>query len=244
VKKLFIVVLLALVLSLPAQADVAFDATANGAVISGTSIGDFTLTIGSISNGTVVVWFGWGETGEPTSITITVGGNPPTLVSGTTSNQDDLVGTSMYCLATGSDTGAQTVSVSWTGTNSAVAVATSFSGVDQTTPCQNGTQAGYIFSATSASLAITSATGNMTFDGLANRTTTSISDANFTERFNLLTGDQSSAGQTEPGSATNTHTWTMPTGRAGQSGVDIRAVPAGGVAITGPIVITGPVIVQ
>ncbi len=207
------------------QAAVDFDAVAHGAVSpSDTSIADFTLTIGSISNGAVVVIFTWDVgAAPPTGITITVGGNTPTLIPGTVSNEADFVGTEMHGIATGSDTGAQTISVSWTNAVSATATALSFSGVDQSTPFQNGTQAGYGFSATSASLAITSATDNMTLDGLANRTSTGITAPNFTQRFNTTDGDQSAAGQTEPGSATNTHTWTMPTGRAGQSGVDIRA---------------------
>ncbi len=68
----------------------------------------------------------------------------------------------IYCAATGSATGAQTVSVSWTGSSNASAGMVSASGVDQATLCNNGTTS----STTSATIStsITSSSGDLTFD--------------------------------------------------------------------------------
>lgn len=206
---------------------VAFDAEAHSGAEAATSIADFTLTIGGgVSNGAVVVWFAWGESGAPTGITITVGGNTASAIPGTQASNSDLVGTEMFGLATGSDTGAQTISVSWTGTNSCTAVAVNLSGVDQTTPFQNGAAVGYDYGETAASLTITSATNNMTLDGVTDRTATTPTGPSQTSRWAFAENSNGSAGSTAAGAASNDHDWTIPGARASHSGVDIRAAAA------------------
>ena len=222
-----------LLLSCPVllQGAVAFDAVAtNGTTgfTAQTTIPDFTLTLGSISNGVVIVCLLMNDfSTEPTSFSITVGGNAVSEISSTSINQEGLVKSVMFSIATGPDSGGQTVAISWTNSAIAGAAAISFSGADQSTPTQNGTNTGYEFGVTSASLTITSATNNLTLDCLGNNNATLPLSPSQTSRFNFASGGNvSTAGSSAAGAASNDHDWTIDGARAAHSGTDVKAVVA------------------
>ena len=216
-----------------AWAQVAYvgSATSCSTSSAGTSIASCSFTIpGGTTNGAVAVGLTFQTPGTPTAITVTVGGASATLVSGTDTGSTPPSGTRrrgmIYCVATGSTTGAQTVSVSWTGSTNGDAGMIGASGVDQTTPCNNGTFA----STTTATMAtsITSTSGDLTFDwtiddsgsaGVPNTPTQTqrlaFQDNSFNSGNGLSTG---------PGTGTTTHQWTVSVGNgATMSGTNFKA---------------------
>ncbi len=209
-----------------------YDTYAEGAVSNGSSIPSFNIDIGSGGNAAVIVSVrsesGTAAATPAADITVTVGGTAAPLISGATGSEQGLATNHLFGLAMGSATGNQAVVVSWTSGNAHNhAVASSFTGVDQTTPFDNGTGQGVAYAATSDTLAITSATGDLTFSDFGEKggvyeTVT----VNTTQRYNLLNGDGRAVGSTAAGAASVNHIATISTGsgRAVHVGCNIRGV--------------------
>jgi|SRR6267378_5286748 len=229
-KRIFFVLLLTLLWCAPAKAATYDSFIGSCATSSGTSIGSCSLTVGSgVTNGAVQVGILFDvSVGSPSGISITVGGNAATLLSGS-GQTGGFANSYIYCIATGSTTGATAIAASWTGTSGARMIAVSASGVDQTTPCNNGTAENPGFGGI-YSLVITSAVGDLSIDfagalgigaPVVNPNQTSITqDAN---GFTSL----SSSRATTP-AATVTHTWDALGGFETHSGGNFKANGGGG----------------
>ena len=193
---------------------VAYDAVASGKTTSATtSIASFNLTIGAgVTNGAVAIGLSF-SSNAVSAVSVTVGGVAAAVVTGTDSGTTISDGRTMiYCLATGSTHGAQAIAVSWTGSSHATAGSVSASGVNQTTPCQNGTFAAAQITAsgtTPFTLVVTSATGDMTF---TNETDDSGSyppaSPLQTVRYGLGDSGVTGNGSTAAGAATVTDGWS------------------------------------
>ena len=185
---------------------VTYDNTASGGANS--SPLSFNITIGSGSNRAVAV--GCSFSSSVTGITVTVGGSSATLVSGTQSSGESYIST-IHVLAAPSS-GSQSVSVSWTGTSSTYCGAVSASGVDQATPMNNGTFE-HNGSGPTASVTITTTTGDLTFSVVSCESGSTPTSPNQTSRWaasqNFTTG---SGGQTATGTGTISHTWATGSG--------------------------------
>ena len=169
-----------------------------------------------------------------------IGATGGTLVTGT--DQSSATNRSMVFGVTAPPSGSQTATFSWSSPNAkAVLGVVTASAVDQTTPFNNGTSA--TGTATPASLAITSTSGDLTVDtvGLEGPATTDISSPTQTQKWDLdLSGIYSGAGSTGPGTGTATHQWTVTTGGAltwVQSGANfVQAVLAVTIAGTATLI--------
>jgi hypothetical protein len=140
---------------------------------------------------------------------VTVGGNSASLISGTDTGTTYTTRSMLYGLAT-SLTGAQTVAVSWTTNEYGSFGAISAIGVNQSTPFNNGAFTGSNASASTASLMVTSRSGDLTSTVLDARPGSLTASSNQTEKWS---DEESStgiigAGDVGPGSGTTTHTWT------------------------------------
>ena len=214
-----------------------YDAYADGAVSNGSSIPSFNLNVGSGGNAAVIVSVrSEASTATPAAdITVTVGGVSATLISGATGSDQGFAKNHLFGVAIGAATGNQAIVVSWTSGNAFNhAVASSFTGVDQTTPFDNGNGRAIGFGATSSTLSITSATGDLTFSdvgekGGVHETVT----VNNTTRYNLLGGDGRAVGSTAAGAASVDHIATISTGssRGVHVGCNLNAVSASNVIL-------------
>jgi len=188
-----------------AGGSVTFDATAaTGSGLGTVTSASFSLVISGSTNIGVVV--GVMENVKTSgALTVTVGGSSATLVSGSDSDQSSAttIRSRFYCVAVGSMTGSQTVSVSGMNSNVPVIGAVSFTGVNQTTPCVNGTFSfGDFDGAGDKLLSVTSTTSSQVVWQLANDTGAAISGANKTERWNVRNNfTLGASGQTSVGSA-------------------------------------------
>jgi hypothetical protein len=216
----------------PSWAAVSYAGTASSctSTSAGTSIPSCSFTLpGGTTNGAVAVSLTFVTT-SITGVTVTVGGVSASLVASTDTGSSPPAGTRyrnmIYCAATGSATGAQTVSVSWTGSSNASAGMVGASGVDQATPCNNGTTS----STTSATIStsITSSSGDLTFDWVSDgsgsngypNTPTQTQRLQFQDgSFNAALGES-----TGPGTGTATHQWTVNTSSGAlQSGANFKS---------------------
>jgi hypothetical protein len=199
----------------PGGSTVAFDNVAHGSNSSATtSIPSFNLTIGSISNGAVVVALDF-SVNTVSAVSVTIGGTSATLIGGTDSTTNGhAYRTMMFGLATASTTGAQAIVVSWTGAANATAGAISFSGVNQSTPFAHGT---FTFGQDNGSggndpsITITSASGDATMDNVSDEAGADATAPTQTSRYSFRDGAFSigATGSTAAGAATVTHAWTV-----------------------------------
>lgn len=213
---------------------VAYDATANGQrTTADVTIADFTLTIGSITNGAVGVGLVF-SANTATGITVTIGGVSATLVSGSDSGTARASRSMIYALATGSTTGAQTVSIAWTGAMRAAAAAVSMSGVNQSTPTANGTFASG--TPTPSSVTVTSATGNLTLEASSFVSGNAPTSPTQTSVYAANPGSQVGIGVSRAdGGATVVHGWSNTGSAWTASGVDLVASTEGAVSSTGSL---------
>lgn len=184
---------------------VLFD-TFQNAANSTSSPKTWTITIGSITNGCVAVHLGF-TNNTATASAVSVGGIAGTLVPGTDTGSSASIRTQTWSVPTGSLTGAQTVSVTWSAIGSLGGVAVSASGVNQTTPMNNGT----LYAANNdadgnGSVNVTSNSGDLTtsvtlMGGATIPTTNQTSIAGWSGQPN---GTDRGPGTTGP----ITHTWT------------------------------------
>lgn len=200
-----------------AQAAVAFDAATTGTV-GGANALTFSHTVGaggadrllivavSIDNRTVQ--------------SVTYGGVAMTNV-GTATNGAQI--SSMWRLIAPA-TGANNVVVTLSGGGTdIVAVATSYTGVDQTTPL--GTPVTATGNSVTASVAVTSATGEIVVDSVSSNLGTLTVGEGQTQRGNGVGGDNQGGSSTEPGATSVTMSWTIGSSSAWASvGVSIKPI--------------------
>jgi hypothetical protein len=141
-----------------------------------------------------------------TGITASLGGVSGTLIPGTDSGTTAGVRTLIFCVAN-PPSGAQTATVSWTnsvlGTDVAVIAAT---GVDQTTPCTNGTFLAGNSRPVTTSVTIASTAGDLTAS-VANTTGGWVAPfTNQTLKWGVDAGVI--GGDIGPGTGTTMHAWT------------------------------------
>lgn len=151
---------------------VAFDAKSSAVVsVNGaTSLTISNLTVGAGSNRAVFAIVSWATSTAPTGVTAVWdnGGTNQSmsLVPGTNGSTGvSTIATSIYELPAPTS-GNKSLKISWTGSFEAHAAAISFTGVDQTTPGQNGAAVlKTTVTASPCSVPITSATGDMAIAG-------------------------------------------------------------------------------
>ncbi len=148
-------------LATPAFAAVTFDATAQGKANAADVTFTISITIGAGANQAAAVGLMFGNNAV-TGVGITGAGATWSLVAGTDTGATFSIRTMMF-RAVGLATGAQTLTVSWTTASQAGGIAMSCFGVNQTTSLINGKQQGSA-GATTDTVVITSATGDLTMD--------------------------------------------------------------------------------
>lgn len=123
-------------------------------------------------------------------------------------------------------TGANNVVVTLSGGGTdIVAVATSYTGVDQTTPL--GTAATATGTSTTASVAVTSATDELVVDSVSSNLGTLTVGAGQTQRGNTTAGDNFGGASEEVGATSVTMSWTIGSSSAWASvGVSIKGIVA------------------
>jgi hypothetical protein len=188
---------------------VSYEASAHMHLSTAGTSASFSITLGGTSSTRAVLVGLTFYQNSASGITVTVGGNSAPLISGTDTGTTYTHPRSMlYGLAT-SLTGAQTVAISWTTTEYGDFGAISATGVNQSTPFNNGTFTGSNSSASSANLTITSRDGDLTSTVLCAAPGTLTPSSNQTEKWSDSEGSGTmGAGDVGPGTGTTTHTWT------------------------------------
>lgn len=205
---------------------VLFDNVGSAGGNSVTSL-SFALVIGSSADRAVIVGFTHRPVGQ-TAYTVTVGGEACVEIAGT-AVEGVLLRSVLWGKAT-TLTGSQTVSGAWTTAADSVMGAVSVSGVNQTTPFNNGVNAKA--ESGSPSLAITSTNGDLTVDNAAS--ISALTAPSQTQRYQTTTSSASGQGSTGPGTGSATHSWTQtPSDRWSQSGVNFIAEVGVAVAAVG-----------
>lgn len=184
---------------------VAYD---NSVSVLGTNVTTLTtasFTIGSGSNRAAIAGLSTrsASVNPGTVTTTTVGGVSGTVISGTVLEDANFASTQLWSVINPAS-GSQTASMTWTNSvqGATLGVVTA-SGVDQTTPANNGTKTSGLFA--DPSLSVTSTSGDLTISNLAVRGT-EVYTANQTIRWSQESGRLS--GQTGDGTGSTTFTWT------------------------------------
>lgn len=186
-------------------------AAVTGAAVSSsfaTSLTTPSFTITSNANRAGVV--GVTDTGSAASITTSIGGVSGTAVTGTSASGTFIGHRQIIHAVIAPPAGSQTASASWTNNDSVTVSAIATSGVNQSTPANNGATAQA--SGTAGSLAITSTNGDLTVDlfhtdnNTSNETTLNSNQTLQTNTFAAFAG--SSSISTGLGTGSQTHTWT------------------------------------
>lgn len=207
---------------------VTFDATANGNSSGSATTMSCTLTIGSGSNRAIGIGLCFSDTATPTGVTVTVGGTSATLVSGTDSSALGPDTTTMIFVLANPASGSTTVTANWTNATYGVIGADSVTGCDQTTPMTNGTTA-FTNSGTSLAIPVTSASGDLTMTCVSLESGSAPTATDRTERWRLSNAfNCGCGGDTGPGTASPTHTWTFASTATVGSGANFLAAAAGG----------------
>jgi hypothetical protein len=209
---------------------VAYDnsVTTGGDGVTNLTTGSFTI---SGSNRVATISFSaWAITVACTGFSGSVGGVSATQITGTNTGLQSEVQTNIMGVIA-PPTGSQTGTMSWTNACTADIAVMTATGADQTTPFTNGTFANG--SGTTASVTISSTSGDMTQDVTGDRANDIPSSPSQTQRW--ATNDFATiAGSTAAGSASNVHSWTITSSAWVSSGVNIAQVAAGGgTTITG-----------
>ncbi len=183
-----------------------------------TSAATLSHTVGSSDNRLLLV----GISSRERSVTgVTYGGTALTLVGTLNSGPDCRI--TIYRLIN-PPSGTANVVVNFSGTlgKGAVVSATSFRGVDQTTPL--GTFNSAIGSSTAPSVNIASASGDLVYDVLALKNLTALTaNSGQTERWDLSAGEIRGGGSTEPATTTSTTmSWTTANAKWAIGGVAIK----------------------
>lgn len=182
-----------------AKFDNAIGACTSGSV---TTLSTAAFTIGSGANRAAFVVVQ--HTGRTTlaGVTVTAGGVSGVPVSGASSTVVNFTeGFSILAPASGS----QTASASWTNANTTIVCITiiTMTGVDQTTPLNNGAATGV--NGTSVSLTITSNSGDLTTTAAGNNNPTIVTSS---QTQKVAGAAQWLAADIGPGTGSTTHTWS------------------------------------
>jgi hypothetical protein len=214
---------------------VVFDAqSSNGVGAATTGPLNFNHTIGAgVTKGVALVFIAY-RLGATETFTVTIGGTTATQITGTATNEANIIGSVCFGLATGNLTGVVAVAISWTNSLAIGAGIITFDNVDQAVPYSNGTSAHYVNGTASISLPITGTSGGATVDGLGS-TGSGDTIAGPTGSATGVFGITCSDGMRFEGSyeldGSHTHTWTTSGGSTAQSGVNVNA--DAGTIITG-----------
>jgi len=188
---------------------VSYEAAAHTHISTAGTSASFSITLGGTSSTRAVMVGLTFYQNTASGITVTVGGNSASLISGTDTGTTYTRRSMLYGLPT-SLTGAQTVAISWTTNEFGAFGAISATGVNQATPFNNGTFTGHNGSASTASLTITGRSGDLTSTVLCASPGTLTPSSNQTEEWS----DEESptgiigAGDVGPGTGTTNHTWS------------------------------------
>jgi hypothetical protein len=186
--------------------DISVGTAVNGAAVISLSTTALSPNITTNSNRAGLIGVGF-QANNQTGITGSIGGVSGSIVSGTDTGTS-LGYRTLMMQVIAPPSGSQTATVSWTNACGCMIGAIVTSGVDQTTPFNNGT---FAFHATNGipSLQITSNNGDLTNDiqlnGASSHTDTTNQTSQWTQSVSTLTG----GGGTGPGTGTTTHTWTI-----------------------------------
>lgn len=202
-----------------APSGVTYDTYA-GIATTGSGVAGGTITLGGTNRG-VAIWMAFGNGSVPGDLAITVGGVSATLVTGTTVGGYPVM--AWYCVATGALTGSQTISATWGTATDGGGVAIAGAGVNQTTPCYNGTTTS---GASPLSRSITSSSGELTLSGAGaydGATVTVASPGVQTSVWtNYVAGHYNLAGGYGTTSGTETHKWASSGSNMAVSGVTFK----------------------
>ena len=197
---------------------VAYDNSVTVDTFGDTTLTSGTFTVSSSANRAIA---GCLSTFALTTLhSMTLAGQTGTAISGATLIWNAAGSRMLMFGAAAPNTGSQTVSASWVTSTSASLGGITATGVDQTTPFNNGTSTE---GASPASLAVTSAAGDLTFTLASNNTSSTTHTSNQTVRltdFGIV--------DTGPGTANPTHTWTEDSTIIGIVGANFQAVAAAG----------------
>ena len=183
---------------------IAFDAASSSGGAAVTSVTWSHTTSGANRALIVGVSFWNGSTQSISGVTYA--GTAMTNVGGATDLSNDRA--QQWALSNPT-TGANNVVVSFSAAVDAVCGAVSFTGAHQTTASLTGTQATATGTSTAPSVNVTSATGEIVIDTLAQFAQTDTVGAGQTQRWNATFGSEDGAGSTEAGAATVTMSWTL-----------------------------------
>jgi hypothetical protein len=194
-------------------------------------------SVGANSNRCLIGYAGF-RTITPTSIAMTWAGTSMTQIGTTLSDGTDSI--ALFGLIAPA-TGAQTLSVSWTGgtSNPVVLGAVSLFNCDQTTGWQNNTSA--TGTGTSASITITTTSGDMAIAGHVNNNATGTSIATGTSDWTetAFNGNYAQAHNAASGASTAV-AWTLGSSVAWANiGVDVMQFSSGGSTCTPTIALMG-----
>lgn len=142
------------------------------------------------------------------AITGSIGGVSGSAITGTDSSSIATTVRTLQFGVTAPPSGSQTATMSWTTLSSCVFGAVTTSGVDQTTPFNNGT----VTTASNfgpSSVAITSANGDLTCDTIAEDSGLSAPSAPTQTSLWTINGAVDGAGSRGPGTGNTTHQWTL-----------------------------------
>ena len=205
---------------------VAYDNSISAQGANITTLTTASFTIGSGSNRAAIAGLSTrsSSVNPGTVTTMTVGGVSGTEIASTL-KQLSFITTQLWSVISPA-AGSQTATMTWTNsvTDATLGVVTA-SGVDQTTPANNGTGATGLF--TDLSLAVTSTSGDLTISNDSVGSTTEVYTPNQTSRWSQSSGRQ--AGQTGDGTGSTTFTWTSNNqlGVWAQSGANFKQAVAG-----------------
>ena len=161
---------------------------------------------GSTVNRLLIVGVSWSDANSRQISSVTYGGVAMTAIAVSVTNGSSAK-VQMYRLYGGTlPTGTNNVVVTWSGTVTGVIGATTFYGVDQTTPL--GALVGTTGNTATPTHTVTSATGDLVVDTMAAGGGTPVVDPSQTQWWNL-TQTVRGAGSTKPGAASVTMSWTL-----------------------------------
>lgn len=196
-------------------------ASAGGIAVTSLTTPSFTITSNTNRAGWIHVFLGNNAQAITSS---SIGGTACSIITGTDSGAA-LAYRNMISGVAAPPSGSQTATASWNIASNSTIGAVATSGVDQTTPFNNGTFSSGLTG--SPSLAITSTSGDLTTDVQCNNGSTGTDTTNQTSLwFQRPTGGSTGAGGRGPGTGTTTHTWTTNGTAFVQSGCNVVAAPS------------------
>jgi hypothetical protein len=214
-----------LLLSCAAFGAVTFDNKNSTSNFTVTSLTTSSFTISSSANRAAIVALSF-SANTATSISVTVGGVSGTLIAGTDTGTTATGRTVLYCVKSPAS-GAQTASASWTGSMSFATLGVwTATGVDQTSACNNGTNAGFNSNPSATiSLSITSISGDLTVAVGYDFGNAFNASSPVTQDWNISTGVV--IGTHGTGTGTQTHSFTDPFAGQGEVASGANFIAAG-----------------